>query len=90
MIAGIHFSQEIFAIDVLTALRTTVPLVSDIRISLRFWYHASLCTCCQNLEKNLGESGGQTFKDLTEKSVSFSTLATSSIRLLLFFGEEDQ
>ena len=29
-------------------------------------------------------------RDLTEKSVNFSTLATSSIRPLLFFGEEDQ
>ena len=29
-------------------------------------------------------------RDLTEKSVNFSTLATSNIRLLLFFGEEDQ
>ena len=29
-------------------------------------------------------------KDLTEKSVNFSTLATSNIRLLLFFGKEDQ
>ena len=29
-------------------------------------------------------------RDLTEKSVNFSTLATSSIRLLLVFGEEDQ
>ena len=28
--------------------------------------------------------------DLTEKSANFSTLATSNIRLLLFFGEEDQ
>ena len=53
----------------LTYLRTTVPLVSSyIRNSLRFWYYASLSTCCQNLEKNwghrenLGESGGQTFK----------------------------
>ena len=33
-------------------LRTTVPLVSYIRSSLRFWYYASLSTCCQNLEKN--------------------------------------
>ena len=29
-------------------------------------------------------------RDLTEKSVNFSTLATSRIRLLLVFGEEDQ
>ena len=53
---------------IVQTLKTTVPLVSYIRKSLRFWYYASLSTCCQNLEKknwgnreNLGESGGQTF-----------------------------
>ena len=52
----------------LLILRTTVPLVSYIRRSLRLWYYASLSTCCQNIEKNgdqrenLGEIGGQTFK----------------------------
>ena len=29
-------------------------------------------------------------RDLTKKSVNFGTLATSNIRPLLFFGEEDQ
>ena len=29
-------------------------------------------------------------RDLTEKSVNFSTSVTSNIRLLLVFGEEDQ
>ena len=29
-------------------------------------------------------------RDPTQKSVNFSTLATSNIRLLLVFGEEDQ
>ena len=29
-------------------------------------------------------------RDLTEKSVNFSTLATSNIRFLLVYGEEDQ
>ena len=73
-----------------------MPLVSYIRNSLRFWYDASLSTCCQNLEKNwghwenLGESRVKLLRDLTEKSVNFSTLATSNIRLLLVFGEEDQ
>ena len=38
-------------------LRTTVPLVSYIRNSLRFWYYASLSPCCQNLEKKLGSPG---------------------------------
>ena len=74
-----------------------MPLVSYIRNCLRFWYYAFLSTCCQNLGKknwghreNLGESGDQTFKGSDEKSVNFSTLATSNIRLLLVFGEEDQ
>ena len=73
-----------------------MPLAFYIRNSLRFWYYASLSTCCQNLEKNWGhrenleESGGQTLRDLTEKSANFSTLATSNIRLLLVFVEEDQ
>ena len=45
-----------------------VPLVSYIKISLTFWYYASLSSCCQNLEKknwghrkNLGESQDQIF-----------------------------
>ena len=72
-------------------------LVSYIRISLRFWDYASLNTCCQNPEKKLGvtgriweKAGVKLLRDLTEKSVDFSTLATSNIRLLLVFGEEDQ
>ena len=80
------------------SLRTTVPLVSYIRNSLRFWYYASLSTCCQNLKIKIGvtgkiweKAGGvKLLRDLTEKSVNFSTLATSNIRLLLVFGEEDQ
>ena len=69
-------------------LRTTVPLVPYIRNSLRFWYYASLSTCCQNLEKTLGSPGK--FGRKRGESVNFSTLATSNIRLLLVFGEEDQ
>ena len=78
-------------------LRTTVPLVSYIRNSLRFWYYASLSTCCQNLDKKIGvtrkiweKAGVKRLRDLTGKSVNLSTLATSNIRLLLVFGEEDQ
>ena len=37
-----------------------------------------------------GKVGVKLLRDLTEKSVNFSTLATSNIRLLLGFGEEDQ
>ena len=68
-----------------------VLLVSYIRNSLRFLYSASLSTCFQNLEKNwghlenLGESGVKLFRDLTEKTVNFSTLPTSNMRLLLIF-----
>ena len=74
-----------------------MPFVSYIRNSLRFWYYASLCTCCQNLEKKIGVTGKiwekvgvKLLRDLAEKSVNFSTLTTSNIRLLLSFGEEDQ
>ena len=70
-----------------------MPLVSYIRNSLRFWYYASLSTCCQNLDKKLGKiwekAGVKRLRDLTEKSVNFNILATSNIRLLLVFGEED-
>ena len=58
---------------------------------------ATLSTCCQNLEKKVWvtwkiweKAGVKLLRDLTEKSVNFSTLATSNIMLLLFFGEEDQ
>ena len=73
-----------------------MPLVSYIRNSLRFWYYAAFSTCCQNLEKNcghrenLGEGGGQTFKGSDQEKYNFSTLAASNIRLLIFFGEENQ
>ena len=73
-----------------------MPLVYYIRNSLRFWYNTALSTCCQNLEKNwgyrenLGEGGVKLLRDLAEKSINFSTLAASNIRLLIFFGEEDQ
>ena len=74
-----------------------MPLVSYIRNSLRFWYYAFLSACCQNVEKKLGslgkfgrERGLNFLRDLTKKSVNFSALITSNIRLLLFFGEEDQ
>ena len=47
-------------------------------------------TCCQNLE-NIGVNGEicekakvKLLKDLTEKSVNFSALATCNIRFLLF------
>ena len=36
------------------------------------------------------KAGVKLLRGLTEKSVNFSTLATSNIRLLLVFGEEDQ
>ena len=69
---------------------------SDLRTTVRFWYYASLNTCCQNLEKNgvtgkiWEKAGVKLLRDLTEKNVNFSTLTTSNIMLLLVFGEEDQ
>ena len=38
----------------------------------------------------MGESGCLSCKGSDQKSVNFSALATSNIRLLLFFGEVDQ
>ena len=74
-----------------------MSLIFYIRNFLRFWYYASLITCCQNLEKKIGvtgkiweEAGVKLLRDLTEKSINFSTLATFNIRLLLVLGEEDQ
>ena len=74
-----------------------MPLVSSIKNSLRFWYYASLSTCCLICKIEIGVTGKiweiagvKLLRDLTEKSVNFSTLATSNIRLLLVFGEEDQ
>ena len=66
-----------------------MPLGLYIRKSLRFLYYASLSTCCQNLEKNWGTGkiwakvGASVLRDLTGKSVNFSTSVTSGIRLLL-------
>ena len=74
-----------------------MPLVFYIRNSLRFWYYASPSTLFVKILKKIGVAGKiwekkrvKLLRDLTEKSVNFSTLATSNIRLLLFFGEEDQ
>ena len=53
-----------------------LPLVPVVKILKKNWGHR------ENLVKLL--------RDLTEKSVDFSALATSNIRLLLVFGEEDQ
>ena len=74
-------------------LKTT--LVSYNRISLRSGYYSTLVPVVKILkkrghQKNLGENGVKLLRNLTEKSVNFSTLATSNIRLLLFFVEEDQ
>ena len=66
-----------------------MPLVSYIRNSLRFWYYADLSTCCQNLEKNWGyrenlkKGGSRTLKGPDRESINFSTLAASSIKLLI-------
>ena len=53
-------------------------------------------TYSQNLEKNgvtgkiWEKAGVKLLRDLIEKSVNFSTLATSNIRLFLVSGEKDQ
>ena len=57
-----------------------LPLVPVVKMLKKNWGH----------RENLGESGVKLLRDLTEKSVNFSTLATSNIWLLLVFGEEDQ
>ena len=75
-----------------------MTLVSYIRNSFRFWYYASLTIpVVKILKKKFGvtgkiweKAGVKLLRDLTEKSVNFSTLATSSIKLFLLFAEEDQ
>ena len=57
-----------------------LPLVPVVKILEKKWGHG----------ENLGESRVKLLRDLTEKSVNFSTLATFNIRLLLVFGEQDQ
>ena len=86
---------KLYLSQVTYVLKDDLAFVFYIRISLRFWYYGPLSTCCQNLEK-IGVTGKiwdkvgvRLLRDVTEKSVNFSTLATSNIWLLLFFGEED-
>ena len=65
---GCFLNQDILILTFHVNLRTTVPLVSYIRNSLKFWYHASLVPVVKILKKNwghrenLGERGGQTFE----------------------------
>ena len=69
-----------------------MPLVSYIGNSLKFWYYASLSLVpvvrilkkIEVNEKTWEKAGVKLLMDLTEKSVRFSALATSSIRVLLF------
>ena len=57
------------------------PSVPVVKILTKSWGH----------RKNLGESWGLSFKGSDRgKNVSFSTLAASNIRLLLFYGEVAQ
>ena len=55
-------------------------LVLVVKILKKNWGH----------RENLGEGGGQTFKGSDREKYTFSTLAASNIRLLIFFGEENQ
>ena len=73
-----------------------MPLVSYIKNSLRFGIMFPLVPVVK-IVKKIGVTrkiwekvGVKLLRYLTEKSVNFSTLATSNIRLLLVFGEEDQ
>ena len=56
------------------------PLVAIVKILKKNWGH----------RENLRESGGQILRDLTVKSVNFSALATSDIKISLFLGEMDK
>ena len=74
-----------------------MPLVSYIGNSLRFGIMLPLVSVVKILKKRIGVMGKiwekarvKLLRDLTEKSVNFSTLATFNIRLLLVFGEQDQ
>ena len=86
-----------FFFHVSSSLRTTVPLVSYIRISLRFGIIPPLVPVVKILKKNwshrknLGERGGQTFKGSDREKLSILVLwqlQTSGFCFL--FGEEDQ
>ena len=73
-----------------------MPLVSYIRNSLRFSIMLPSVPVVKILKKKMGFTGKiwekarvKLLKDLTEKSVNFSTLATLNIRLLLVFDEQD-
>ena len=74
-----------------------MPLVSYIRNSLRFGIMLPLVSVVKILKKRIGIMGKiwkkervKLLRDLTEKSVNLSTLATFNVRLLLVFGEQDQ
>ena len=74
-------------------LRATMPFVSYIKNSLRFWYYVSLSTSRKKIRvtgKIWEKAVVKLLRDLAEKSINFSTLGTSNIRLLLFFGKENQ
>ena len=58
-------------------MSTIVPVVKILKkigVTGKFWEKA----------------GVKLLKDLTEKSVNFSTLVTSNVKFSLFCGEEDQ
>ena len=74
-----------------------MPFVSYIRNSLQFGIMLPLVSVVKILKKRIGVTGKiwekarvKLLRDLTEKSVNFSTLATFNIRLSLVFGEQDQ
>ena len=64
----------------LSAFGIKTPLVPVIKILKKIGF----------TEKMWEKAVVKLLRDLTEKSANFSILATSSIMLLLIFGEEDQ
>ena len=74
-----------------------MPLVSYSRIPSDFGIMPPLVPVVKVFKKKFESPGkfgrnqvSKVLRNLTEKSVNFSILAASNIRLLLFFGEKDQ
>ena len=63
--------------DIMPPLASVVKILKKIGVTGKIWEKAGVKLLRDPTEKE-------------KKSVNFSTLATSNIRLLLVFGEEDQ
>ena len=71
-------------------LRMAVHFGSYSQTSPKFSYLVKILEKTWGPRKNFAETGGQNFKGLTQKSVSFSDLATSHGQLSVFFGKVEQ